>query len=64
MGYKPEALSPPVVLLDANLLYPFHLRNRLIQFGVERLMDVRWTNAIHAEWIGNLVADGRATKTM
>ena len=53
--------APLVVLLDANLLYPFHLRNLLIQFGVERLLDVRWTDAIHDEWIGNLIADGRAT---
>ena len=52
----------PVVLLDANLLYPFHLRNLLIQFGVERLFAARWTAAIHEEWIGNLVADGRATR--
>ena len=54
--------SPPIVLLDANLLYPFHLRNLLIQLGVERLFDVRWTEAIHEEWIGNLGADGRATR--
>ena len=54
--------APLVVFLDANLLYPFHLRNLLIQFGVERLLDVRWTDAIHEEWIGNLVADGRATR--
>jgi PIN domain len=54
--------APPIVLLDANLLYPFHLRNLLIQFGVEHLVDVRWTDAIHEEWIGNLVADGRATR--
>lgn len=51
-----------VVLLNANLLYPFHLRNLLIQFGVERLFAVRWTDANHEEWIGNLVADGRATR--
>lgn len=38
-------LRPPVVLLDANLLYPFHLRNLLVQFAVERLIDVWWTDA-------------------
>jgi hypothetical protein len=27
--------SPPVVILDANLLYPFQLRNLLVQFGVD-----------------------------
>jgi hypothetical protein len=25
---------PPPVILDANLLYPFHLRNLLVQLGV------------------------------
>jgi hypothetical protein len=55
-------LRPPVVLLDANLLYPFHLRNLLVQFAVERLIDVRWTDAIHEEWVGNLAAEGRVTR--
>lgn len=58
--HRPPA--PSVVLVDANLLYPFHLRNLLIQFGVERLIDLRWTAEIHEEWIGNLVASGRATR--
>ena len=34
----------------------------LVQFGVEGLIDVRWTDAIHEEWIGNLVADRRETR--
>lgn len=62
MASDPGPLAPPVVLVDANLLYPFHLRNLLIQFGVERLIDLRWTAEIHEEWIGSLVADGRATR--
>src|SRR4051794_11534821 len=57
-----EKLGPPVVLLDANQLYPFHLRNLLVQLGVERLIDVRWTDAIHEEWIASLVRDGRVTR--
>lgn len=52
--------SPPLVVLDANLLYPFHLRNLLVQFGVDSVIAPRWTARIHAEWIGNLVAAGRA----
>ena len=54
--------SPPLVVLDANLLYPFHLRNLLVQFGVDAVIAPRWTARIHAEWIGNLVAAGRAPK--
>ena len=50
--------SPPLVVIDANLTYPFHLRNLLVQFGVDVVIAPRWTARIHAEWIGNLVAAG------
>lgn len=52
------AYKPPVAVYDACVLYPFHLRNVLVQCGVERLVDVRWTDEIHDEWIGNLAANG------
>jgi hypothetical protein len=51
---------PPIVVLDANLLYPFQLRNLLVQFGVDGVIAPRWTTNIHEEWIGNLVAAGLA----
>ena len=56
-----QPVSPPVVVLDANLLYPFQLRNLLIQFGVDGVIVPRWTARIHEEWMGNLVAAGRAS---
>ena len=52
--------SPPLVVIDANLLYPFHQRNLLVQLGVDAVIAPRWTARIYAEWIGNLVAVGRA----
>ncbi len=52
--------SPPLVVLDANLLYPFQLRNLLVQFGVDSIIAPRWTTRINEEWISNLVAAGRA----
>jgi hypothetical protein len=55
---RPNPLPP--VVLDANLLYPFQLRNLLVQFGADSVIAPRWTTRIHEEWIGNLVADGRA----
>ena len=55
---RPNPLSP--VVLDANLLYPFQLRNLLVQFGVDAIIAPRWTTRIHEEWIRNLVAAGRA----
>ena len=55
-----ERPGPPAsVIVDANLLYPFHLRNLLVQLGVDSVIAPRWTARIHAEWIGHLVAAGR-----
>jgi predicted nucleic acid-binding protein len=51
MTYK-----PPVAVYDACVLYPFHLRNLLVQCAVDRLVDARWSQEIHDEWIRNLVA--------
>jgi hypothetical protein len=60
MGSDRGLGNAPVVLLDANLLYPFHLRNLLVQLNVNHLINIRWTDAIHDEWISNLLAGGKA----
>lgn len=54
------AFKPSVAVLDACILYPFHLRNIVVQAAVDRLIDARWTNAIHNEWIQNLVTSAPA----
>jgi PIN domain len=51
------AVDPPIFVFDASILYPFHLRNIVVQFAVDRLVDARWTDEIHDEWIRNLAAD-------
>ena len=61
--------NPQVAIYDACVLYPFHLRNLLIQCAVDRLVEARWTDEIHDEWIRNLIAktpevsEERLTKT-
>lgn len=35
--------ATPPVILDANLLYPFHLRNLLVQLSVDSVIAPRWT---------------------
>ena len=50
-------LKLSVVIFDACILYPFHLRNIVVQIAGDRLVDARWTDEIHDEWIRNLVAD-------
>ena len=48
--------KPLVAVYDACVLYPFHLRNLLIQCAVDRLVEARWTDDIHDEWIRSLAA--------
>ena len=48
------AFEPSVAVFDACTLYPFHLRNVIVQAAVDRLVEARWTDAIHDEWIRNL----------
>jgi hypothetical protein len=51
MGFE-----PPVAVYDACVLYPFHVRNLLVQCAVDGLVRARWTGAIHDEWVRNLAA--------
>ncbi len=55
------AYEPPVAVYDACVLYPFHLRNLLVQCAVDRLVEARWTDEIHDEWIRNLAANAPVT---
>src|SRR2546427_170390 len=50
------ASSPPVAVYDACVLYPFQLRNLLVQFAADRLVEARWSDEIHDEWIRSLLA--------
>ena len=45
------AFKRSVAVFDACILYPFHLRNIIVQAAVDRLVEARWTDAIHDEWI-------------
>lgn len=49
--------DPAVVIFDACILYPFHLRNIIVQAAVDRLVEARWTDRIHDEWMRNLAAN-------
>lgn len=51
------ASNPPVAVYDACVLYPFHLRNVLMQCAFDGLVEARWTDEIHDEWIRNLAAN-------
>ena len=42
-------------IYDACVLYPAPLRDFLLQLACAGLFRARWTNAIHEEWIRNLL---------
>lgn len=44
-----------VVLLDANVLYPFRKRDVLLRFYEAGLFRARWTDEILWEWTRNLI---------
>lgn len=45
-----------VVILDANVLYPFRVRDTLLRFYHAGLFRGRWTEKILEEWTSNLLA--------
>jgi hypothetical protein len=51
------ALELVTAICDACVLYPFHLRNILVQASVDGLYEARWTDEIHDEWTRNLLAN-------
>lgn len=50
-------MPPPVVLLDACTLYPAALRDVLMRLTLHGLIQARWTDAIHDEWIEAVLRD-------
>ena len=45
-----------VVVLDANVLYPFRVRDALLRFAEAGLFRARWSPTIVDEWRRNLLA--------
>lgn len=50
-------MFPRRVVYDACVLYPAPLRSLLIYLAQSGLVVPRWTDAIHEEWIRNLIRD-------
>ena len=48
-----------IVVYDACVLYPAPLRDLLIELAAADLFQAKWTDAIHDEWIRNLLANRR-----
>jgi predicted nucleic acid-binding protein len=48
-------VTPITAVLDACVLYPAPLRDLLMYLAVKDVYRPRWTDAIHEEWIRNLL---------
>ena len=46
-----------VVVYDACVLYPAPVRDLLMEIAISDLVQAKWTERIHQEWISSLVAD-------
>lgn len=44
-----------IAVYDACVLYPAPVRDILLEFAVADLVQAKWTDQIHQEWVGNLV---------
>src|SRR5208283_380923 len=50
-------MAGDVVVLDACVLYPAQLRNCLLSLAAADLFQPKWSDAIHEEWITNLLSN-------
>ena len=47
---------PPLVVLDANVIFPAPLRDLLLWISYNHIIRAHWTNQIHDEWMRNVEA--------
>lgn len=47
----------PIAVYDACVLYPAGLRSTLMYLGLRGLVQARWSEAIHDEWMRNVLKD-------
>jgi predicted nucleic acid-binding protein len=48
---------PVAAVLDANILYPAPLRDLFIRLAQAGLVEAKWSEKIHDEWIRSVLAD-------
>lgn len=48
---------PVTAVYDANILYPAPLRDLFIRLAQAGLVQAKWTDAIHDEWMRNVLKD-------
>jgi PIN domain len=54
---EPLPLTPAIVFLDANVLYPAGLRDFLMRLTLQGLYHARWSDLVHEEWMQAVLRD-------
>ncbi len=49
--------QPLIAVYDANILYPAPIRDLFIRLAHAGLVQAKWTDAIHDEWMRNVLKD-------
>jgi hypothetical protein len=50
-----DLMAPFVVVYDASVIYPIRVVDLLIRLGLKGFVQAKWTDAIHNEWVENLL---------
>lgn len=50
-------LTPAIVFLDANVLYPAGLRDFFMRLTLQGLLRARWSDRVHEEWMQAVLRD-------
>jgi predicted nucleic acid-binding protein len=50
-------MAIPIVVLDACVLYPAALRDLIMRLAAHRLIQAKWTEEIHEEWIAAVLRE-------
>jgi predicted nucleic acid-binding protein len=54
--------TPNIAVYDANILYPAPLRDLFMRIAQTGLVQAKWTEKIHEEWIRNVLKDNPQIK--
>lgn len=57
-------IVPPVVVLDACVLYPAALRDLFMWLAADGVIRTHWTMEIHDEWMRNVERDFRVERSV
>ena len=50
-----------IAVYDANILYPAPLRDLFVRIAQSGLVQAKWTETIHEEWIRNILKNRQDT---